>query len=115
MNSHGVIGSLDNDQEDCAACLKGSCRSINGIYTMPDLPPGYSLVAQIPTGACRIFIQQMKHSRNFLGKIVFFYIYEILNFRVFEEDYSAKIRSTTKFSCLHPFKEFVASLNSNRK
>lgn len=68
VNSHGVIGSLDNDHEDCAACLKGSCRSINGIYTRPDLPPGYSLVAQIPAGACRIFIQQMKHSRNFLGE-----------------------------------------------
>ncbi|KAG5874393.1 hypothetical protein JTB14_012376 [Gonioctena quinquepunctata] len=67
VNSRGVIGSLDEQQEECAACLKGTCRSINGIYTRPDLPPGYSLVAQIPAGACRVLVQQLKHSRNFLA------------------------------------------------
>lgn len=48
--------------------MKGKCRSINGLYTRVDLPPGYSLVAQIPQGACRILIQQLKHTRNHLGK-----------------------------------------------
>ncbi|XP_074037372.1 thrombospondin type 1 domain containing lonely heart isoform X2 [Leptinotarsa decemlineata] len=67
VNSRGVIGSLDEEQEECAACLKGTCRSINGIYTRPDLPPGYSLVAQIPAGACRVLVQQLKHTRNFLA------------------------------------------------
>nr|XP_023013679.1 ADAMTS-like protein 4 [Leptinotarsa decemlineata] len=68
VNSRGVIGSLDEEQEECAACLKGTCRSINGIYTRPDLPPGYSLVAQIPAGACRVLVQQLKHTRNFLAR-----------------------------------------------
>ncbi|XP_056633322.1 thrombospondin type-1 domain-containing protein 4 isoform X2 [Diorhabda sublineata] len=67
VNSHGVIGSLDEHQEECSACLKGSCRSVSGIYTRPDLPPGYSLVAQIPAGACRILVQQLKHTRNFMA------------------------------------------------
>ncbi|KAJ8980656.1 hypothetical protein NQ317_017582 [Molorchus minor] len=69
VNSRGVIGSIDDNQEECAACLKGTCRSINGFYTRPDLPPGYSLVTQIPPGACRIFIQQLKHTKNVLEKI----------------------------------------------
>lgn len=67
VNSRGVIGSVDDSVEECSACLKGSCNSINGIYTRHDLPPGYSLVTQIPAGACRILIQQLKHSRNFLA------------------------------------------------
>ncbi|CAH1112371.1 unnamed protein product, partial [Psylliodes chrysocephalus] len=67
VNSRGVIGSLDEQQEECSACVKGSCRSVNGIYTRPDLPPGYSLVAQIPAGACRILVQQLKHTRNFIA------------------------------------------------
>lgn len=65
--SNGVIGSIDETPEECAACLKGSCRSISGLYTKPDLPPGYSLVAQIPQGACRIIVQQLKHTRNNIG------------------------------------------------
>ncbi|CAG9860808.1 unnamed protein product [Phyllotreta striolata] len=68
VNSRGVIGSLDEQQqEECSACIKGSCRSVNGIYTRPDLPAGYSVVAQIPAGACRILVQQLKHTRNFIA------------------------------------------------
>ncbi|KAH0812217.1 hypothetical protein GEV33_010573 [Tenebrio molitor] len=67
VNANGIIGSVDDNQEECAACLKGKCRSINGLYTRPDLPPGYSLVAQIPQGSCRILIQQLKHTRNHLA------------------------------------------------
>lgn len=52
---------------ECSACLRGQCRSISGLYTRPDLPPGYSLVAQIPQGACRLIIQQLKHTSNILG------------------------------------------------
>lgn len=36
----------------------------------PDLPPGYSLVAQIPKGACGLQVQQLKHTRNILGKFL---------------------------------------------
>lgn len=67
VNSYGVIGVIDENQEECAACIKGSCRNINGIYTRPDLPPGYSLVAQIPRGACRVLVQQLKHTRNVIA------------------------------------------------
>lgn len=74
VNSRGVIGSVDETQEECIACLKGSCNSINGIYTRHDLPPGYSLVTQIPAGACRILIQQLKHSRNFLGEFPYNFV-----------------------------------------
>ncbi|KAJ3649706.1 hypothetical protein Zmor_021431 [Zophobas morio] len=67
VNANGVIGSVDDNQEECAACTKGKCRSLNGLYTRPDLPAGYSLVAQIPQGACRILVQQLKHTRNHLA------------------------------------------------
>ncbi|KAK9874024.1 hypothetical protein WA026_002378 [Henosepilachna vigintioctopunctata] len=67
VDSRGVIGSIDETYSECPACSKGLCRSINGIYTRENLPPGYSLVAQIPKGACRIAVQQMKHSRNFIA------------------------------------------------
>lgn len=59
VNSRGVVGSVDDNQEEC--------KGISGFYTEPALPPGYSLVLQIPAGAHRIFIQQLKHSRNVLG------------------------------------------------
>ncbi|XP_008195650.1 thrombospondin type-1 domain-containing protein 4 [Tribolium castaneum] len=66
VSANGIIGAVD-EQEECSACMKGKCRSINGIYTRVDLPPGYSLVAQIPQGACRILVQQLKHTRNHLA------------------------------------------------
>ncbi|KAL3288916.1 hypothetical protein HHI36_003361 [Cryptolaemus montrouzieri] len=67
VDSRGVVGSTDENNAECPACSKGLCRSINGIYTRSNLPPGYSVVAQIPKGACRILVQQMKHSRNFIA------------------------------------------------
>ncbi|XP_045460910.1 thrombospondin type-1 domain-containing protein 4-like isoform X2 [Harmonia axyridis] len=67
VDSRGVVGSTDENYTECPACSRGLCRSINGIYTRSDLPPGYNLVAQIPKGACRIIVQQMKHSRNFIA------------------------------------------------
>lgn len=68
MAANGVVGSLDQNPEECAACMKGTCRSYNGLYTRSDLPTGYSLVTQIPRGACRISIQQLKHTKNIMGK-----------------------------------------------
>ncbi|CAG9762392.1 unnamed protein product [Ceutorhynchus assimilis] len=68
VNSQGVVGgSEENGQPDCLACHRGACRTVNGIYTRPDLPPGYSLVAQIPKGACGLHVQQIKHTRNILA------------------------------------------------
>ncbi|CAH0551307.1 unnamed protein product, partial [Brassicogethes aeneus] len=67
VNSHGVVGSIDDLDEQCSVCLKTTCKTLNGIYTRPDLPEGYSLVTQIPEGACKIHVQQLKHTRNFLA------------------------------------------------
>lgn len=68
VDSRGVVGSTDEKFTECPACSRGLCRSINGIYTRSNLPPGYSLIAQIPKGACRIIVQQLKHTRNFIGE-----------------------------------------------
>ncbi|XP_050306134.1 thrombospondin type-1 domain-containing protein 4-like [Anthonomus grandis grandis] len=68
VNSHGVVGGSDeNSHHECHSCLRGQCRTVNGIYTRPDLPAGYSLVAQVPKGACGLHVQQIKHTRNFLA------------------------------------------------
>lgn len=68
VNAQGVVGGSDeNIQEVCHSCLRGACRGINGIYTRPDLPPGYSLVAQVPAGACGLHVQQLKHTRNLIA------------------------------------------------
>lgn len=67
VGSNGVIGAIEEAPEECPACVTSNCRSISGLYTRPDLPPGYSLVAQIPKGACRILVQQLKHTRNILA------------------------------------------------
>lgn len=63
-------GSEENGQQECLVCLRGACRTVNGIYTRPDLPPGYSLVAQVPKGACGLHVQQIKHTQNILGEYV---------------------------------------------
>lgn len=62
--SNGVIGSIDESSEVCSACRKGSCKTISGLYTKPDLPQGYSLVTQIPAGACNIIVQQLMNTNN---------------------------------------------------
>ncbi|XP_066245264.1 thrombospondin type-1 domain-containing protein 4 isoform X1 [Euwallacea similis] len=80
VNSQGVVGgSDDSDQHQCLTCLRGGCKTFNGIYTRPDLPPGYSLVAQIPKGACGIQVQQIKHTRNILALKISDNITQILN------------------------------------
>lgn len=67
VNAQGVVGGSDENGQECLTCLRGACRGLSGIYTRPDLPPGYSLVAQIPKNACGLHIQQLKHTRNFLA------------------------------------------------
>lgn len=67
VNAQGVVGGNDDNDHQCQPCLRGACRTTNGIYMRPDLPPGYSLVAQIPKGACGLHVQQLKHTRNILA------------------------------------------------
>lgn len=75
IGANGVVGSLDGASEECPACLKGTCRSFNGLYTRSDLPVGYSVITQIPKGACKIFVQQLKYTKNFLGKCIHFFYF----------------------------------------
>nr|XP_022913821.1 thrombospondin type-1 domain-containing protein 4 isoform X1 [Onthophagus taurus] len=67
ISSNGIIGALDESQEECAACSKGNCKNVSGLYTRPDLTDGYNFVAQIPPGACRILVQQLKPTRNIIA------------------------------------------------
>ncbi|KAF5280293.1 hypothetical protein FQR65_LT03102 [Abscondita terminalis] len=65
--SNGVIGSVDENLEVCDSCRKGPCKTISGLYTKPDLPAGYSLVTQIPSGACNVIIQQLMNTNNHIA------------------------------------------------
>ncbi|XP_044744505.1 thrombospondin type-1 domain-containing protein 4-like isoform X2 [Coccinella septempunctata] len=67
VDSRGVVGSADETSSECPACSRGPCRSINGIYSRSNLQPGYSMIAKMPKGACRIIVQQLEHSRNFIA------------------------------------------------
>ncbi|XP_060516907.1 thrombospondin type-1 domain-containing protein 4 [Cylas formicarius] len=68
VNAQGVVGgSPENNQEECPACLKGICQTVNGLYMRPDLPSDYTMVAQLPEGACGVLVQQLKHTMNYLA------------------------------------------------
>lgn len=43
-------------------------RLVSGLFTRVQLPLGYTLVATLPAGACRINITELHHSNNFLGE-----------------------------------------------
>lgn len=44
-------------------------RLVTGLFTRPQLPLGYTLVATIPVGACRINVTEMHNSNNYLGNL----------------------------------------------
>ncbi|XP_076267689.1 thrombospondin type 1 domain containing lonely heart isoform X2 [Rhynchophorus ferrugineus] len=68
VNSQGIVGGSDDNQpEICQLCVRGACKGINGIYTRPELPKGYSLIVQIPSGACGLHIQQLKQTENIIA------------------------------------------------
>jgi hypothetical protein len=54
----------------CGVCGgdNSTCRVVSGLFTRPQLPVGYNLIAQIPRGACNITISELKQSRNYLGE-----------------------------------------------
>lgn len=79
VSADGVIGAVGASNrpgsnsnptpanlELCPACATG-CRTISGLFTRPQLPPGYSLVTQIPKGACRLIVAQLKNTKNFIA------------------------------------------------
>jgi hypothetical protein len=65
----GVVGSAKL-VDACGVCGgdNSTCRVVSGLFTRPQLPVGYNLIAQIPRGACNITISELKQSRNYLGK-----------------------------------------------
>ncbi|XP_046403340.1 ADAMTS-like protein 4 isoform X2 [Ischnura elegans] len=64
----GVIGS-DRSVDACGVCGgdNSTCRLVSGLFTRPQLPVGYNLIAQIPSAACHINITELKQSRNYLA------------------------------------------------
>ncbi|KAJ9575980.1 hypothetical protein L9F63_007169, partial [Diploptera punctata] len=64
----GVVGSTKR-VDVCGVCGgdNSTCRLVSGLFTRPQLPVGYNLIAQIPRGACNITIQELKQSRNYLA------------------------------------------------
>ncbi|XP_071452183.1 ADAMTS-like protein 4 [Hetaerina americana] len=64
----GVIGS-EKRVDACGLCGgdNSTCRLVSGLFTRPQLPVGYNLIAQIPRGACNINITELKQSRNYLA------------------------------------------------
>lgn len=67
VGTNGVVGLIEESREECSSCLKGNCQTISGIYTRQDLSTGYNLVATIPQGACKVLLQQLKQTKNFIG------------------------------------------------
>ncbi|KAK9717542.1 ADAM-TS Spacer 1 [Popillia japonica] len=65
--SNGIIGAIEEPEENCAMCLNGNCKNVSGLYMRPDVPKGYNFIAQIPQGACRILVQQLKPTRNIIA------------------------------------------------
>ncbi|KDR20349.1 hypothetical protein L798_05516, partial [Zootermopsis nevadensis] len=64
----GVVGSTKL-VDACGVCGgdNSTCRVVSGLFTRPQLPVGYNLIAQIPRGACNITISELKQSRNYLA------------------------------------------------
>lgn len=64
----GVVGSA-KQVDACGVCGgdNSTCRVVSGLFTRPQLPVGYNLIAQIPRGACNITISELKQSRNYLA------------------------------------------------
>ncbi|GAB6018954.1 hypothetical protein CHUAL_000596 [Chamberlinius hualienensis] len=64
----GIIGS-DKKWDLCGVCGgdNSTCRIVSGLYTMPQLPYGYNLIATLPKGACNVNITELLPSRNSLA------------------------------------------------
>ncbi|KAK3910362.1 ADAMTS-like protein 4, partial [Frankliniella fusca] len=64
----GVVGSSARP-DACGVCAgdNSTCRTVSGIFTRPQLPPGLNVVALLPQGACNLSIAQLRPSRNLLS------------------------------------------------
>ncbi|KAE8752600.1 hypothetical protein FOCC_FOCC000722 [Frankliniella occidentalis] len=64
----GVVGSSAR-LDACGVCAgdNSTCRTVSGIFTRPQLPPGLNVVTLLPQGACNLSIAQLRPSRNLLS------------------------------------------------
>ncbi|CAG7705866.1 unnamed protein product, partial [Allacma fusca] len=64
----GIAGS-QRRLDRCGVCGgdNSTCRVVSGIFTRPQLPVGYNMVAHIPKGACNLNITQLRKSPNYLA------------------------------------------------
>lgn len=43
---------------------------MSGLFTKPNLPIGYSYIATVPRGACRLNISEIMPTPNYIGKCI---------------------------------------------
>ncbi|XP_034240290.1 ADAMTS-like protein 4 [Thrips palmi] len=64
----GVVGSSAR-LDGCGVCGgdNSTCRTVSGIFTRPQLPQGFNVIAVLPQGACNVTIAQLKPTINLLS------------------------------------------------
>lgn len=65
---HQVIGR-DSVLASSSRDLRCGRRLISGLFTRPRLPLGYSYIATVPTGACRLNVTVTVPSENYIGML----------------------------------------------
>lgn len=71
MGCDGVVGS-GATVDSCGVCggQGEGCKLFEGIFMEPTMPKGHQPVTTIPKGAMSLNISELRHSTNFLGKIM---------------------------------------------
>lgn len=64
----GVVGSSAR-LDGCGVCGgdNSTCRAVSGIFTRPQLPQGFNVIALLPQGACNVTITQLRPTINLLS------------------------------------------------
>ena len=64
----GIVGS-SHKLDKCGVCMGdgSTCRTVSGIFTRPQLSPGYTKIITIPAGSTNINITELRQSKNYLG------------------------------------------------
>jgi len=62
----GVVASAMGSSSLCASChvTNSSCHLVSGLFTKPNLPPGYNLITILPQGSCSVNISFLNHNNN---------------------------------------------------
>ena len=64
-----VVASAMGSSDLCASChvTNSSCHLVSGLFTKPNLPPGYNLITILPQGSCSVSISFLNHNNNHFG------------------------------------------------